>query len=93
MHKTLPPPLQRLLSTVMKLYRHYLDLLERYIESVPETETKLLLELEDHLQEVQGALNHDMNLFDEAVVTEEAPDVRRLKEQLKINAIYQQLRS
>ncbi|MFH0820850.1 MAG: hypothetical protein V1908_03685 [Candidatus Peregrinibacteria bacterium] len=93
MHKTISPPLNRLLNTVMKLYHHYLDLLERYIESIPETETKLLMELEEHLQEVQEALNHDMNLFDEAVAAEENLDIRQLKEQLKINAIYQQLRS
>ena len=81
---------EELFKTIMNLYWTYLEGLEQYIHSIPETEAGLLNDLNQHMQEVQSALEHDIAIFDEAIHSD-AEDLHRLQDKLKVDTIYQKL--
>ena len=80
-----------LFKTIMSLYWTYLEGLEKYIQNVPETEAKLLSDLNQHMQEVQDALEHDIAVFDEAIHSD-VEDLHKLQDKLKVDTIYQKLK-
>lgn len=81
---------EELYQVVMQLYMTYLDYLEKVMERIPETETEILRGFSAHLQEVQGALEHDMGLFDKAV-SQDKEDLKKIQDQLKIQDLYKSL--
>ena len=83
---------EELFKVVMDLYSTVLDELEQVIKNVPDTETQLLNELNTQMQEIQSALEHDIGVFDEAIQSD-LENLHHLKDQLKINDIYIQLKS
>lgn len=83
---------EALFRIVMDLYSTVLDELEQVIESVPDTEKQLLNELNTQMRDIQSALEHDIGVFDEAI-QKDLEGIHQLKDQLKINDIYKQLKS
>ena len=81
---------EELFKTIMNLYWTYLEGLEKYIQNVPETETKLLNYLDQHMQEVQEALEHDIEVFDKAIQSD-SEDLHQIQDKLKVDTIYQKL--
>ena len=81
---------EELFKIIMKLYWTYLSSLEEYIKSIPETEKDILNELYQHMQDVQGALEHDISVFDKAIQSD-LEDLNQLQDKLKIDLIYQKL--
>jgi len=79
-----------LFKVVMRLYTQYFDTLEIYIKNVPETEVETLQSLNQHLKDVQGALEHDLNVFYDAI-NRDKEDVGKIKDKLKIESIYKNL--
>lgn len=82
---------EALFTIVMDLYSTVLSELEQVIESVPDTETQLLNELNTQMKEIEMALEHDIEVFNEAIQSD-LESVHHLKDQLKINEIYKQLK-
>ena len=82
---------EELFRTIMNLYWTYLEGLEKYIQNIPETEAELLSNLNQHMQEVQGALEHDIAVFDEAI-SGDVEDLHKLQDKLKVDTIYQKLK-
>ena len=60
--------------------------------SVPDTERQLLNELNVQMKEIEMALEHDIEVFNEAIQSD-LENVHQWKDQLKINEIYKQLKS
>ena len=81
---------EELFKTIMNLYWTYLEGLEKYIQNIPETESELLNGLNQHMQEVQSALEHDIAVFDEAIHSD-VEDLHKLQDKLKVDTIYQKL--
>lgn len=82
---------EELFKTIMNLYWTYLEGLEKYIQNVPEIEAKLLNDLNQHMKEVQSALEHDIAVFDEAIHSD-VEDLHKLQDKLKIDTIYQKIK-
>jgi len=82
--------IEDLFNLVMQLYRTYLDALERYMQQIPGTETAVLNDLAEHMQEVQGSLEHDISVFQRAI-NSDMEDLHKIHDQLKIDTIYKQL--
>ena len=83
---------EELYKIVMNLYWSYLDTLETYIQSIPETETGILNELNKDMQDVQAALEHDISVFEQAIQSD-TEDLHQLKDKLKIDTIYENLKN
>lgn len=83
---------QELFIIVMDLYAVYLEEIERLIQEVPETEIQLLAALNAELTEIQGALEHDIGIFDHAIQSD-LEDIHQFRDQLKINDLYKMLKS
>lgn len=81
---------EELFKTIMNLYWTYLEGLEKYIQNIPETEAELLNDLNQHMQEVQDSLEHDIAVFDEAIHSD-VEDLHKLQDKLKVDTIYQKL--
>jgi len=79
-----------LFQVVMRLYTQYFDTLEIFIKNVPETETEVLKSLNQHLMDVQSALEHDLGVFYDAI-NRDKEDVSKIKDKLKIESIYKNL--
>jgi hypothetical protein len=82
--------IEELFNLVMTLYRTYLDALERYMQQIPDTETVVLNDLVEHMQEVQGSLEHDISVFQRAI-NNDTEDLHKVHDQLKIDTIYKKL--
>lgn len=81
---------ETLYEDVMNLYLTYLGLLEDLLNSVPYSETDTLLQIQNHIQEIQAAMEHDMGIFDRAI-SEDGEGINKLKDNLKIQDIYNKL--
>ena len=81
---------ETLFKLIMNLYWTYLEGLETYIKSIPETETEILKDLYQHMQEVQNALEHDIGIFEDAIQSD-TENLHQLQDQLKIDTIYKSL--
>ena len=79
-----------LFNLVMQLYQTYLDALERYMQKIPDTETAVLSDLVEHMQEVQSSLEHDISIFQKAI-NSDTEDLHKTHDQLKIDTIYKKL--
>jgi hypothetical protein len=82
---------EELFKLIMKLYWTYLDALECYIRQIPDTETAVLNDLIEHMEEVQGALEHDISIFQKAI-NNDTEDLHKIHDQLKIDTIYKKLK-
>lgn len=82
---------EQLFKIIMKLYWSYITNLEAYIKSIPETDTETLTSLNDHMQEVQSALEHDIALFEKAIL-DDLEDISAIRDQLKIDDIHKRLK-
>jgi hypothetical protein len=83
--------LEELFRLVMKMYWDYLGVLDKYIQQTPGTETALLKEITEHVNEVQAALDHDIGIFQKAIDSD-TEDLHGTRDQLQISAIYQKLK-
>ena len=81
---------QEFLDVIMNLYWTHLQTLEAYIKRVPATETDTLIQLNEYVNEIQTAMEHDLGLFDKAISTDKEA-LRGIQDKLKINEIYKQL--
>ncbi len=81
---------EELYKIVMNLYWTYLENLEKYIEAIPDSEIEILNDLNQHMQEVQSALEHDIGVFEKAV-HEDLESIQVVKDRLKIDSIYKKL--
>ncbi len=79
-----------LFKTIMNLYWSYLDSLEKIIQRIPESETEILNDFYQHIQEVQNALDHDISVFQKAL-NSDMEDLHQIKDKLKIDDIYKKL--
>ena len=61
------------------------------MQALPDDATDLLEELLEMMQEAHDALEHDMNVFDEALQTD-LEDLQGIKDQLKIQSITKKLK-
>lgn len=82
---------EQLFKTIMKLYWSYITNLESYIKNIPETDTEKLNLLNEHMEEVQGALEHDISIFEKAI-GDDLEDIHAVQDQLKIAQIYKTLK-
>jgi hypothetical protein len=82
---------EELFTLIMNLYWTYLNALEAFAERIPETETAVLNELLDHMEEVQGALEHDISVFQKAIDSD-SEDLQNITDQLKIDIIQKKLK-
>ena len=90
--QTIVSEAEELFTVVMDLYAVYLDQVEQLIQEVPETETRLLRELDAQMQEIQSAMDHDVAVFDQAIQSD-LEDIHQFKDKLRINEIYKLLKS
>ena len=81
---------EALLRLVTETYQTYLDGLETFTKTIPDSETEALSELFSHIQDVQKSMEHDLALFDKAVFADKE-SLHHLREQLKINALHELL--
>ena len=82
---------EELFELIMKLYWSYISNLETYTQTIPETDIEKLNLLNEHMQEVQSALEHDISIFEKAI-GDDLEDIHQVQDQLKINQIYQKLK-
>ena len=82
---------ETLFKDVMSLYWEYLSFLEDLVKRIPETEKDTLLEIQEHVLEVQGAMDHDINIF-EKVANEDGEGINKFQDDLKIQDIYNNLK-
>ena len=82
--------IEELFNLVMQLYQTYLDALENHMQQIPDTETAVLNDLVEHMQEVQGSLEHDISVFQKAI-NSDTEDLHKVHDQLKIDTIYKKL--
>jgi hypothetical protein len=82
---------ENMFKDVMGLYWTYLDTLNAYAESIPETDIETMQKLKDHTQNVLEAINHDIDVFAK-VINEDSENIRDIQDKLKINDIYKFLK-
>lgn len=83
---------EELFKIVMDLYSTAFDQLEALMASVPDSRMDLMKELQNQLNELQQAMDHDIALFDQAIHSD-LEDLHQIRDRLKINEIYKQLKS
>jgi len=81
-----------LLKITMKMYWDYLSALEGLVKRVPQSEEGMIQELYEHIEEVQSAMNHDVNVFEKAMQSD-VENIHGIQDQLKINNIRNTLSS
>ena len=80
-----------LYKDVMGLYWAYFNFLEALVKRTPDAEVETLREINEHIKEVQSAMEHDMGAFEKAVDSD-MEDVNKFKDNLKIQDIYNKLK-
>ena len=79
-----------LFKAVMNLYSEILDTLELYIKNTPESEFQKLKELNQLIDEVTDALEHDISVFSDALNSDKE-DFVKMQDKLQIESIYKKL--
>jgi len=79
-----------LYELVVHLYLEYIDNLERFVDTIPDSETAILNDFAIHAQDVQAALEHDLGIFEKAVAKDKE-DLQKMREELKIKSLYSML--
>ncbi|MBU0577768.1 hypothetical protein KJ742_00840 [Patescibacteria group bacterium] len=82
--------IEELFKITMRLYWDYINALEELSKRVPDSHIGLLETLNTHMQDVQEALQHDIGVFDKAI-NEDLEEVNKIRENLKIQEIYNTL--
>jgi len=83
---------KKLFEMIMNFYWNYMESLENFMKTVPDTDTVTLNEMVEHMGEVQEALKHDISIFQKAIDSD-MEDVQGVKDQLKINTIQDKLKT
>ncbi len=82
---------ETLFKDVMSLYWEYLSFLEDLVKRIPKTEKNTLLEIQEHVVEIQEAMDHDIGIF-ERVANEDGEGINKFQDDLKIQDIYKNLK-
>lgn len=82
--------MEEIFETVMKMYWVQINALETFIKKIPETDEVLIKEMNQLMDEVQVALEHDIGIFTKAV-NADAESLHGIQDQLKIHDIYSKL--
>jgi|GEM_PF-3017061 len=77
---------ETLLRLITETYQAYLGGLEDFAKTVPDSDTETLNTLSSKIQEAQGAIEHDLALFDKTIFKDKE-SFHHLREQLKIDEL------
>lgn len=79
-----------LFKSVMKLYWSYLAEIDEVIRQLPEGNQELLNVLNQQIDEVRAAIDHDVHLFEKAIQSDQE-GLSNFRDELKIHSIYEKL--
>ncbi len=82
---------ENLYKDVMGLYWAYINFLEALAKRTPDEEVDTLMEIHEHIKEIQSAMQHDMGVFEKAMDSD-MEEGSKVQEDLKIQDIYKKLK-